>query len=154
MSIFPPDVRRSVLLQTGKGGVYWTRKAIWHKLVTHFVTSGEPMRRRVPVVMILVLGLILVLGFGLFAQVKKDQKTGQDRLDGKILTMDKAKAALTLEQSSAATKTTWHVVYNEKTKFTTHSKPAKMDDLKEGKRVIVLGKFNQNVMTASQIDIR
>jgi cytochrome c-type biogenesis protein CcmE len=112
------------------------------------------MRRRLPVVVIMALGLTLMLGFGLSAQVKKDQRTGQDRLDGKIQTVDKAKSSFTIMQSSATTKATWHVVYNDKTKFTTHSKPAKLDDLKEGKRVIILGKFAQNVMTASQVDFR
>jgi len=112
------------------------------------------MRYRIPVIMLLVLGLTLVLGFGLFAQVKKDAKTGQDRLEGTIQNMDKAKSSLTLAQSSATTKPTWHVVYTDQTKFTMRNKPAKVDELKEGQRVIILGKFDQNVMTASRIDIR
>jgi hypothetical protein len=112
------------------------------------------MRRGIPVVMILMLGLSLILGFGALAQVKKDLKTGQDRIEGKIQTIDKAKSALTVLQSSASTKATWRVVFNEKTKFTSHNKPVKLDELQVGKRVIVLGKYNQNEMTASQIDIR
>ena len=112
------------------------------------------MRHGIPVVMILVLGLTLVLGFGLFAQVKKDQKTGQDRIEGRIQTIDKAKSALTVMQSTASKKATWPVVYNSKTRFTAHSNPAKVDDLKVGKVVIVLGKYDQKVMTAAQIDIR
>jgi Domain of unknown function (DUF5666) len=111
------------------------------------------MTHRVPVVVILTLGLTLVLGFGLFAQVKKDAKTGQDRIEGTIQTIDKAKSTLTVVQSGA-TKPTWHVVYNEKTQITARSKPAKADDLKVGKRLIILGKYDQNVMTATRIDIR
>ncbi len=112
------------------------------------------MKHRIPVVVILVLGLTLVLGFGLFAQVRKDAKTGQDRIEGKVQTLDKAKSALTVLQSNVSTNATWRVVFNDKTKITAHNKPARIDDLKVGKRLIVLGKYDQNVMTASQIDIR
>jgi hypothetical protein len=112
------------------------------------------MKHGIPVVMLLVLGLTLVLGFGLFAQVKKDAKTGQDRIEGTIQALDKAKSTLTLVQSSGTTKPTWHVMYNDQTKFTARNKPAKADNLKEGQRVIILGKYDQNVMTASRIDIR
>jgi hypothetical protein len=112
------------------------------------------MRHGIPVVMIFVMGLTLVLGCGLFAQVKKDQKTGQDRIEGKIQAIDKAKSSLTVMQSTASKKATWQVVFNSKTKITTHSNPAKVDDLKVGRGVIVLGKYDQKVMTAAQIDIR
>ncbi len=112
------------------------------------------MKRGIPVMVMLVLSLTLVLGFGLFAQVKKDAKTGQDRIEGKIQTVDKAKSSLTVMQSNASTKATWQVVFNQKTKITSHNKPANADDLKAGKVVIVLGKYDQKVMTAAQIDIR
>ncbi len=112
------------------------------------------MKRGIPVVVMLVLSLTLVLGFGLFAQVKKDAKTGQDRIEGKIQTVDKAKSSLTVMQSNASTKATWQVVFNQKTQITAHNKPASADDLKPGKVVIVLGKYDQKVMTAAQIDLR
>lgn len=112
------------------------------------------MKHRIPMIVVLVLGLTLVSGFSLFAQVKKDAKTGQDRIEGKIQAIDKAKSSLTVLQSTASTKATWQVVFNSKTKFTTRSNPAKVDDLKVGKIVIVLGKYDQKVMTAAQIDIR
>lgn len=112
------------------------------------------MKRGIPVVVVLVLGLTLALGSGLSAQVKKDTRTGQDRIEGKIQTVDKAKSSLTVLQSNVSTKATWQVVFNQKTKITAHSKPASVDDLKAGKAVIVLGKYDQKVMTAAQIDIR
>ncbi len=112
------------------------------------------MKHRIPVVMILALGLTLVLGCGLFAQVKKDAKTGQDRIEGTIQAMDKAQSSLTVMQTGVTTKPTWKVVYNDQTKFTKRNKPGKVDELKDGQRVIILGKFDQNVMTASRIDIR
>lgn len=112
------------------------------------------MKRGIPVVMILVLSLTLVLGVGLYAQVKKDSKTGQDRLEGTIQTLDKAKSTLTIVQSGPSTKPTWHIVYNDTTKFTARNKPSKVDALKEGQRVIVLGKYEKDVMTATRIDTR
>jgi len=111
------------------------------------------MKHGIPLVMILVLGLTLVLGVGLYAQVKKDVKSGQDRIEGTIQTLDKAKSSLAVVQSGTA-KPTWHVVYNPQTKVTMKNKPATADDLKEGKRVIILGKFEKDVMTAARIDIR
>ncbi len=112
------------------------------------------MRHRVPVVVILMLGLTLVLCFGLFAQVKKDAKTGQDRVEGTIQALNKAESSLTLVQTGVTTKPTWHVAYNDQTKFTMRNKPGKVDELKEGQRVIVLGKFEKDVLTATRIDIR
>src|SRR5512135_46301 len=112
------------------------------------------MTHRVPVVVILMLGLTLVLCFGLFAQVKKDAKTGQDRVEGTIQALNKAESSLTLVQTGVTTKPSWHIVYNDQTKFTIRNKPGKVDELKEGQRVIVLGKYDKDVLTATRIDIR
>jgi hypothetical protein len=111
------------------------------------------MRREIPSIMIFVLCLTLVLGIGLFAQVKKDQKSGLDRIEGTVQALDKDKSTLTLLQSGA-TKASWHVAYNDKTIYTMRNQPAKAADLKEGLRVIVLGKFEKEVLTAARIDIR
>ena len=104
--------------------------------------------------MILVLGLTLVLGAGLYAQVKKDTKTGLDRVEGTIEILNKAKATISVKQSGAKPPASWQVAYNDKTAITLRNKPAKIDDLKDGLRVIVLGKYEKNVLNASRIDIR
>jgi len=111
------------------------------------------MRRGIPAVMILILGLTLVLATGIYAQVKKDTKTGLDRIEGTIQAMSKDKSMLTVIQSGTP-KATWNVMYNDQTKFTMRNAPAKLDDLKDGQRVIVLGKYEKDVMTAARIDIR
>jgi len=102
--------------------------------------------------MILVLGLTLVLGAGLYAQVKKDSKTGLDRIEGTIQSMNKDKSTLSIVQTG--TRATWQVVYNDQTKFTRRNEPAKLEDLKDGQRVICLGKYEKDQLTASRIDIR
>jgi hypothetical protein len=111
------------------------------------------MKRGIPVVMILVLGLTLVLVAGLYGQVKKDAKTGMDRIEGTIAALDKAKSTLTLKQSGASG-AAWQVAYNDKTVITQRNKPAKIENLKEGLRVIALGKYEQNALNATRIDIR
>jgi len=110
------------------------------------------MRRGIPAVMILVLGFTLLLGAGL-AQVKKDTKSGLDRIDGTIQFLDKAKSTMRLTQTAPA-RGSWQVVYNDKTAIGWRNKPAKIDDLKEGQRVIVLGKYEKDVLNAARIDIR
>jgi hypothetical protein len=102
--------------------------------------------------MILVLGLTLVLGAGLYAQVTKDTKTGLDRIDGTIIALDKDKSTLTLKQTGR--NATFHVAYTDKTSITLMNKAAKLDALKEGVRVIALGKMEQMTLNASRIDIR
>ena len=113
------------------------------------------MRRQIPVVMLLVLGLMLVLGAGLYAQVKTDVQTGLDRLEGYVGDLDKAKSTLTLKQKGTTSKF-WKVVYNDKTAITKRNQPAKIEDLKNEFHVIVLGKFqkDKDIFDASRIDIR
>jgi hypothetical protein len=48
----------------------------------------------------------------------------------------------------------WKVLYNDKTKYSIRNEPAKLEDLKDGLRVIILGKFENETMTAVRIDIR
>ena len=110
------------------------------------------MRRGTPAVMILILGLTLVLGAGIYAQVKKDTKTGLDRIEGTIQAINKDKSTLTVKQTG--TTTSWKVLYTGETKFTMRNQPAKVDDLKDGLRVIVLGKYEKDELKADRIDIR
>lgn len=110
------------------------------------------MRRETPVVMILVLGLMLLLCVGIYAQVKKDTKSGLDRIEGTIQALNKEKGTLNITQTSS--KTMWKVTYNDQTKFTKRNTPAKLEDLKEGQRVIVLGKYEHDTLMAARIDMR
>ena len=112
------------------------------------------MKRGIPAVMILVVGLTLVLGTVLYAQVTKDTKTGLDRISGRIQILNKAKSTMSVKQSGTKPGASWQVVYNDKTAITLMNQAAKIDDLKEGLRVIVLGKYEKDVMNASRIDIR
>ena len=110
------------------------------------------MKRGTTSALILVFGLTVVLAAGLFAQVKKDTKSGLDRIEGRITDVGKD-MTLTVSQSGT-TKATWKISYTDKTAITMRNAPGKTGDLKEGKRIIALGKFDNNVLAASRIDIR
>ncbi len=111
------------------------------------------MKRRIPVVMILVLGLTLVLGAGLYAQLKKDAQSGLDRLDGIIQNLSKDKPTMSVRETGT-TAAFWQVAYNDKTVITQRNNPAKKEDLKEGMRVIILGKYEKDTLSATRIEIR
>ncbi len=111
------------------------------------------MRRGIPAVMILVLGLTLISGVGLYAQVKKDKATGLDRIEGTIQSINKDKSMVMVKQGGTVNPV-WQVTYDAKTKITMLNKPGKLEDLKDGMRVIVLGKAEKETMAASRIEIR
>ncbi len=111
------------------------------------------MRRGIPAVMMFVLFLTLVASAGLYAQVKKDKATGLDRIEGTVQAINKDKSTIMVKQGGTVNPV-WQVIYDAKTKVTMLNKAAKLEDLKDGMRVIVLGKAEKETMTASRIEIR
>jgi hypothetical protein len=106
---------------------------------------------------ILVLGFVLVLGAGLYAQVFRNQITGEDRIHGRIQILDKAKSTMSVQQiaTAASPEIIFHVVYDENTAVTLNGKtPAKTDDLKKELQVVITGKSEKDILKASLIDIR
>jgi hypothetical protein len=102
----------------------------------------------------LALILSLVLIPCLLAQAKKDLKTGEDRLEGTIQSISKDTSTITLRQTNK-NNVIWQIVFNKDTKFTFRNKPATVAELKDGIRVICLGKFLDGTkMTAVRIDAR
>jgi hypothetical protein len=97
--------------------------------------------------------LTLMIGAGLNAQVQKDEKTGLDRIEGRVQSINKDASTINLLQRGS-TSAVWKVSFNDKTKYSVRNEPAKLEDLKEGSRVIVLGKFANETMTAARIEIR
>ena len=104
-------------------------------------------------VLAVVLVITLVLIPCLKGQVKKDSRSGMDRLDGTIQSIDKATSTVTLRQTNKVI--TWKVVFSKDTKFTFRNVAATVDELKDGRRVVCLGKIDKDgVLTASRIDMR
>jgi hypothetical protein len=65
--------------------------------------------------------------------------------------LNKSTSTLTLQRGNVSRQ----VVFGPDTKVTHRNKPATLDQVKQGLRVIILGKFNdQAQLVASRIDIR
>jgi hypothetical protein len=99
----------------------------------------------------LILSLVLIPA--LIAQAKKDIQTGEDRLEGTIQSVNKD-STITLRQANK-NNVVWQIAFTKDTKFTFRNKPATVAELKDGIRVICLGKFLEGTkMTATRIDAR
>jgi hypothetical protein len=83
---------------------------------------------------------------------KKQGKVPALRIEGTVVLISKDSSRITLQQPGNVRRT---ILYDEKTKFTFRNKPASIDQLKEGIRVICLGKENDNKeLLATRVDIR
>jgi hypothetical protein len=76
-----------------------------------------------------------------------------DRLDGTIRAVDqKAKAIVVRARGMTLER---QVIYDDKTKFTFRNKPSSLDEVKDGRRVICLGHYDdKGHLIATRIDVR
>jgi len=115
------------------------------------------MRRRLSGVLVLVAVSTLVMSPALFAQPKKDSESGLDRIEGIIESINKAESSVVVKQRQKAA-ANWTIVFNKDTAFTYRNVKSTADELQPGRRVIVLGRFEEpksnNRLTAVRIDIR
>ena len=102
---------------------------------------------------VLVFALASVTADLAFGQEKKGGKmAGMDRLSGTIRMMNKDTSTITLRTRQNVDR---QVVYSEKTLVSNMNKPGgSISDLKEGVRVICLGKYEGVKLMAARIDIR
>ncbi len=112
------------------------------------------MRRSLLSMTVLMLVFSLVLVPCLYPQATKDTKTGQDRFDGTVMSINKDTSTITIRQTGK--NATWQIVYSKETTFTYRNQPSTIDEVKDGRRIIVLGSFEKgsNKMTATRIDVR
>ena len=116
------------------------------------------MRRCLFIAMALMLGSVLTLPVAASqGGQKEDEKAKaaakQDRLDGTVHMMDTATKMITVRTRGKTEQR--QVSYDDKTQFTYRNKAAKLEEVKEGRRVIVLGKTNdKHVLVATRIDVR
>jgi hypothetical protein len=112
------------------------------------------MKRSVSWVVVLMLVSSLVLAPGLFSQIKNDPKTGLDSIEGTIQSIDKAKMTMVVRERGTGN-LDYTVSFTEKTTYTYRNEPAQAADVKDGVRVVVLGKAEgANKLAAARIDIR
>jgi len=111
------------------------------------------MTRRLFVAM----GLCLAIAFTftampVAAQEKKPAPKAQ-RVEGNVQSIDKATKTVTV-RLRGKTNTT-DVVFSDKTMFTFRNKAGSLDEVKEGRHVICLGRLNdKNQLIATRIDVR
>lgn len=113
------------------------------------------MRRRVSIVAMLVCVGIWLLPLVATAAPQKEGKTPpkQDRVEGNVQQIDKATKTVTVTLRGKPIQR--QVVYSDSTKFTFRNKPSTIDELKDGRHVICLGKANdKNQLIATRIDVR
>jgi len=110
--------------------------------------------KQVRILMRLSLGVLLALFLasqGLAQEKKKAAKVKEDRVSGTVQMINKDTSTLTVRSGNLQRQ----VVYNADTKFTKVNKPGSLDEVKEGVRVICLGKYNDKVqLVATRIDVR
>ncbi len=112
------------------------------------------MKRSVSLVVVLMLISSLVLAPGLFSQIKTDPKTKIDSVEGWVQSIDKAKMTLVIREKGTSN-LDYTIIYNEKTAYTFRNGPAKAEDVKDGVRIVALGKAEgTNKLVAARIDIR
>lgn len=77
----------------------------------------------------------------------------EDRIEGTVHLVDKDQKIITVQLRGKGLQR--QVLYSDTTNFTFRNKPAKFEDVKEGRRVICLGKINDKAqLIATRIDVR
>ncbi len=97
--------------------------------------------------------LSLMVAVSLLApQSSAADKAKGDRLEGTVKTINKDTSTIMIAKGSNPPHT---VIFSATTKFTKRNQPASLDDVKEGRRLICLGKFDDKTrLMATQIDVR
>ena len=108
------------------------------------------MKRSVSICMGLFFGFLLSIAVATEAKAQGKGKK-EDRLSGSIHMINKDTSTITIRRGNIQRQ----IVYNADTKVTYRNKPGSMDDVKENRRVICLGKFNDKTqLVATRIDVR
>jgi hypothetical protein len=109
--------------------------------------------------------LAMVLSVAVIGQASAKDKAAKGDKTAKTASSDKeARVSGTVQMVSKDTSTITvrdknnvqrPVVYSGDTKFTYRNQPGSIDDVKDGRRVIVLGKFDDKTrLQASRVDVR
>jgi len=112
------------------------------------------MKRSISWAIVLMLISSLVLAPGLFSQIKQDPQSKLDSIEGTVQSIDKVKMTLVVRERGTSN-LDYTIIYNDKTTYTYRNGPAKVEDVKDGVRIVVLGKAEgANKLNAARIDIR
>ena len=119
------------------------------------------MRRRLSIALGLCVGAVLALTLASPAHAQETKAKAKEkaaatklaRVEGNVHMIDKASKTVTVQVRGKTEQK--QVIYSDSTSFTYRNKPAKMDDLKDGRHVICLGDYNDKLqLIAKRIDVR
>ncbi len=111
------------------------------------------MTHRLFVAMGLCLGIMVTLSAMPAAAQEKKAVPKSDRVEGNIQSIDKATRTVTVTVRGKTN--TVQVVFSDKTSFTFRNKAGSVDELKDGRHVICLGRLNDKLqLIATRIDVR
>jgi hypothetical protein len=114
------------------------------------------MRRSVALTLVLALLSSLLLAATVRAQAQP-QGGGLYRIEGTVIAVNKEASTITIRQRSR-TNMAWTVHYTDATSFSYRNTATSLEDVKNGRRVICLGRYEQkgakNEMTAVVVDGR
>ena len=107
---------------------------------------------------LLVSALVTAIGPapGLHAQATRDPKTGLYRVDGTVIAINKDTSTIKVRQKNRANVVVT-VSYTADTEFSQLNEPATLDDVKDSRRVICIGKLDEDDgrrLVALMIDVR
>jgi hypothetical protein len=113
------------------------------------------MKRSTAYLIALVLALAPVLTSGLHAQARAHDATELDLLEGRVVRIDHENKTFEMRQRGVSS-VMWTVAWNDETAFTFRNEASTLDDLQNGRRLIILGTFGEgsNRMKAMRIDVR
>lgn len=100
----------------------------------------------------ILVGVVLLgaLSLPVVAQEKKDRG---DRISGRVHMVNKETSTITVRVGTNNVHR--YVVYDANTKFTANNKPGSLDEVKDGARVVCVGKFDDKArLMAKQIEVR
>jgi hypothetical protein len=114
------------------------------------------MKRSVSLPLVLALLSSLLPASTATAQAKPEGG-GLYRLEGTVIAVNKEASTITIRQRSR-TNMAWTIHYTDATDFSYRNSKASLEDVRNGRRLICLGRFEEkggkNVMTAVVIDVR
>jgi len=96
------------------------------------------------------LSLAILLSLAIAGQVS-GQMAKQGRVTGVVQNISKDASTITVRKGSVPKQ----VLYSGDTKFSYRGKASSVDDVKEGRRVICVGTYNEKTqLVATQVDVR
>ena len=111
------------------------------------------MARRLFIPIGLFLAIVFAVPVVAAQEAKKGAATKPDRIDGTVHMIDTGAKMITVRLRGKTEQR--QALYDDKTAFTFRNKPAKLDDVKEGRRVIIVGKNNEkHQLVATRVDVR